>query len=169
MHDMSGPIANTLARTLLPLSWVALWSSGGGCRAHPEPEVSGKAVVTRAGEELVIDTGGDGTDVVGLDDHPIGLCVVRNAGDLSVAVDNGDDTGLSYVNIMDEGGFPHASAKIDGDLYQGACEIIVQEQQGDPYEADVAAGPCDLVRLFDGAKARLETATFHVSDCSGAD
>ncbi|WP_437925434.1 hypothetical protein WMF37_41250 [Sorangium sp. So ce291] len=166
---MNDPIANALARTLLPLFWVAVWSSGEGCRAFPEPEVSGKAVVTRAGEELVIDTGRDGTDGVGLDDHPIGLCVVRNAGDLSVVVDNGDDTGLSYVNIMAGGGLPHASTKIDGDLYQGACELIVQEQQGEPYEADVAAGPCDLVRLFDGAKARLETAVFHVSDCSGAD
>ncbi|WP_437956093.1 hypothetical protein WME76_32170 [Sorangium sp. So ce119] len=166
---MSDRRANTLARKLLPLFWVTVWISGGGCRAHPEPEVSGKAVVTRAGEELVIDTGGDGRSFVGLDDHPIGLCVVRNAGDLSVVVDNGDDTGLSYVNVMDEDGLPHASAKIDGDLYQGACEIIVQEQQGDPYQADVTAGPCDLVRLFDGAKARLVMATFHVSDCSGAD
>lgn len=169
MHDMNEPRANPLARALLPLFWAAVWSSGGGCRARPEPQVSGKAVVTRGGEELVIDTGGDGTTVVGLDDDPIGLCVVRNAGDISVVVDNGDDTGLSYVNIMDEDGLPHASAKIDGELYQGACEIIVQEQQGDPYEADVTAGPCDLVRLFDGAKARLVTAVFHVWDCSGAD
>ncbi|WP_437645428.1 hypothetical protein [Sorangium sp. So ce362] len=166
---MIDPIARAVARTLRPLFWVAVWSSVGGCRAHPEPKVSGKAVVTRAGEELVIDTGGNGTNVVGLDDDPIGLCVVRNAGDLSVVVDNGGDAGLSYVNIMDDGGLPHASAKIDGDLYQGPCAIIVQEQPTDPYEADVTAGPCDLIRLFDGAKARLETAVFHVSDCSGAD
>ncbi len=169
MHDMIDSIANGLARALPPLFWVAVWSSGGGCRADPEPEGSGKVVVTRDGEELVIDTGGDGANVVGLDDDPIGLCVVRNAGELSVAVEEGDGTGLWYVNLMDQDGRPHVSAKIDGDLYQGPCKIVVQEQAADPYEADVSAGPCEMIRLFDGGKARVETAIFHVSDCIGAD
>ncbi|XYH99963.1 hypothetical protein ACMHYB_09460 [Sorangium sp. So ce1128] len=70
---------------------------------------------------------------------------------------------------MDQVGLPHVSAEIDGKLYQGACELVVQEQQGDPYEADVAAGPCEIIRNFDGMEARLETATFHVYDCSGAE
>ncbi|WP_437525064.1 hypothetical protein WME79_37325 [Sorangium sp. So ce726] len=169
MHDMSEPMANSLARALSPLFWVVVWSSGGGCLAQAEPEVSGKAVVTRAGEELVIDTGGNGTKLVGLDDDPTGLCVVRNSGGLSVVVEKGDDARLSFINVMDGGGLPHVSATIDGDLYQGPCEIIVQEQPTDPYEADVSAGPCDIIRLFDGATARVETAVFHVSDCSGAD
>jgi hypothetical protein len=76
---------------------------------------------------------------------------------------------LSFFDVMDQAGSPHTSAKIDGELYQGACEILIEGLQDDPYEADVSAGPCDLIRLFDGAKARLETAVFHVSDCSGAE
>lgn len=166
MHDMSQPMANALARSLSSLLWVAVCVSAGGCLAHPE--VSGKVIVTRDGEELVIDTGGNGTRVVDASGEVAGGCIVRNQGELSVVVQK-EGAAFAFFDMMDQAGSPHASARIDGKLYQGACEIIVQEQQGDPYEADVAAGPCDLVRLFDGGKARLETATFHVSDCSGAD
>ncbi|WP_437597760.1 hypothetical protein WMF28_34220 [Sorangium sp. So ce590] len=138
------------------------------CGCIADPEVSGKVTVSRNGEGLVIDTGGNGTKAVGVSDAVSGMCIVRNQGELSVTVAKDGET-LSFFDVMDQADSPHASARIDGELYQGACEIVVQEQQGDPYEADVAAGPCDLIRLFDGAKARLETAVFHVSDCSGAD
>ncbi|WP_437480454.1 hypothetical protein WME75_35610 [Sorangium sp. So ce1014] len=146
--------------------WTAVCVSSGGCLAHPE--ISGKVIVTRDDEELVIDTGGNGTRVVDAGGEVAGGCIVPKQGELVVAVQK-EGAAFSFFDMMDEAGSPHASVTIDGERYQGACEIVVQEQQGDPYEADVAAGPCDLVRLFDGGKARLEKAVFHVSDCSGAD
>ncbi|CAN97039.1 hypothetical protein predicted by Glimmer/Critica [Sorangium cellulosum So ce56] len=166
MHDMSEPMANTLACALSSLLWVAVCVSFGGCIAHPE--ISGKAVVTRDGEELVIDTGGNGTRVVDASGEVAGGCVVRNKGELSVVVQR-EGAAFSFFDMMDQAGSPHVSVEIDGKLYQGACEITIEDLQDDPYEADVSAGPCDIIRLFDGAKARLETAVFHVSDCSGAD
>ncbi|WP_437777172.1 hypothetical protein [Sorangium sp. So ce1097] len=163
---MSEAIAGILGRALPPLFWVAVGVSGTGCIA--DPKVAGKVIVSRDGEELVIDTGANGTKVVDVSDDVSGMCMVRNQGELSVTLAK-DGEEFSFFDVMDQADSPHASARIDGELYQGACEIIVQEQQGDPYEADVTAGPCDLVRLFDGAKARLVTAVFHVWDCSGAD
>ncbi|WP_437809602.1 hypothetical protein [Sorangium sp. So ce1078] len=163
---MSETTAGVLGRALPPLFWAFISAWGSGCIA--DPEVAGKVTVSRDGEELVIDTGGNGTKAVDVSDDVSGMCIVRKQGELSVTVAK-DGEALSFFDVMHQADSPHASARIDGELYQGACEIIVQEQQGDPYEADVAAGPCDLVRLFDGAKARLETAVFHVSDCSGAE
>lgn len=163
---MSETVAGVLGRALRLLFWGAVGALSSGCIA--DPEVSGKVTVSRDGEALVIDTGGNGTRAVDISDDVSGWCIVRDQGELSVAVAK-DGEALSFFDVMDQAGSPHASARIDGKLYQGACEIVVQEQQGDPYEADVAAGPCDLVRLFDGGKARLVTAVFHVSDCSGAD
>ncbi|WP_437904109.1 hypothetical protein WME95_37360 [Sorangium sp. So ce327] len=166
MYDMSDPMTNALAYAFSSLLLAALCVSSGGCIAHPE--ISGKAVVTRDGEELVIDTGGNGTRLVDASGEVAGGCIVPNQGKLGVAVQK-EGAAFSFFDMMVEADSPYASVTIDGGRYQGACEIIIEEQRGDPYEADVSAGPCDLVRLFDGAKARLETAVFHVSDCSGAD
>ncbi|KYG10430.1 hypothetical protein BE21_11970 [Sorangium cellulosum] len=162
MHDMSEQLVGALSAVL----WVAFGSSASGCVSHPE--VSGKVIITRDGEELVLDTGGNGTRVVDASGEVAGGCIVRNQTELSVTVQK-EGVAFSFFDLVDQAGLPHVSAEIDGKLYQGACEIIVEERQGDPYEADVAAGPCDLVRLFDGAEARLEMAIFHVSDCSGAE
>ncbi|KYF55490.1 hypothetical protein BE04_01425 [Sorangium cellulosum] len=157
-----------LTPALPPLFWVVLWSSGGGCYDNPEPQVSGKAVVTLDGQELVIDTGDNGTKVVDLyDDGVSGACVVRREGEISVVVERDDKAGFWHINPMAQDGRPHVSVTIDADLYQGPCAITVEEQPTDIYEADVTAGPCDAIRLFDGAKVRLETATFHVRDCLG--
>ncbi|WP_437324714.1 hypothetical protein [Sorangium sp. So ce381] len=166
MHDMSDGGAGVLRRACRLLFWGAVSASSSGC--IPDPEVAGKVTVSRGGEALVIDTGDDGTRAVDASDDVSGWCIVRDQGELSVAVAK-DGASLSFFDVMDEPGSPHTSAKIDGELYQGACEIIIEGLQDDPYEADVSAGPCDLIRLFDGAKARLETAVFHVSDCSGAE
>ncbi|WP_437294642.1 hypothetical protein [Sorangium sp. So ce426] len=166
MHDMSEAMANAIARVFSSLCWAAVCVSWGGCIAHPE--ISGKATVTRDGEELAIDTGGNGTKVVDASGEVAGGCIVPKQGELAVAVQKKGAV-FSSFDMMDEAGWPYASVTIEGSRYQGACEIIIQEQPTDPYEADVSAGPCDLVRLFDGAKVRLETAVFHVSDCSGAD
>lgn len=163
---MSEQQATTSARALLSLLGVAVCTSASGCIAHPE--VSGKVIIRREGEELVLDTGSNGTRVVDASGEVAGGCIVRNQSELSVTVQK-EGAAFSFFDLMDQTGLPHVSAEIDGKLYQGACEIIVQEQRGDPYEADVTAGPCDIIRNFDGSKARLVTATFHVSDCSGAD
>lgn len=161
--------ANALVRAIPALFWVALWSSGGGCYDNPEPRVSGKAVVTRDGEELVIDTGDNGAKVVGLyDDGVSGACVVLPE-EVSVIVERDHKAGFWKISPMDQDGLPHVSVRIDADLYQGPCAITVEKQSTDIYEADVTAGPCDAIRLFDGAKVRLETATFHVRDCLGAE
>ncbi|WP_081427052.1 hypothetical protein [Sorangium cellulosum] len=163
---MSEQQATTSARALLSLLGVAVCTSASGCIAHPE--VSGKVIIRREGEELVLDTGSNGTRVVDASGEVAGGCIVRNQSELSVTVQK-EGAAFSFFDLMDQTGLPHVSAEIDGKLYQGACEIIVQEQRGDPYEADVTAGPCDIIRNFDGSKARLVTTTFHVSDCSGAD
>ncbi|WP_437620431.1 hypothetical protein [Sorangium sp. So ce1151] len=163
---MSEQLASALARALSSVLWVAFCTSTSGCVPHPE--VSGKVTITRDGEELVFDTGGNGTRAVDASGEVAGGCIIRNRSELSVTVQEKGAT-FSFFDLVDQAGLPHVSAEIDGKLYQGACVIVVQEQQRDPYEADVVAGPCDIIRNFDGMGARLETAVFHVSDCSGAD
>ncbi|WP_437309218.1 hypothetical protein [Sorangium sp. So ce388] len=123
-------------------------------------------VVTAAadGEVLTFDTGGDGEQsVIGTDEPVSGGCGFER-GYLSMGVDH-EGAKFEHFDMMDEPGLPHMTVKIAGSTYEGECPITIEVQRTDPYEADISAGPCEVFRLYDGAVALVESASFHLTGC----
>ncbi|WP_437673406.1 hypothetical protein [Sorangium sp. So ce131] len=169
-----------MRRTLLTQGLV-LSLSPLGCSTHTGiPEARGKAIVIMDGEELVLETGDGGKQLVSKFDDAwyVDCSVINGEINLELADRSRDRKGFYYLDLhllTSEGdGEGDEAANVDlrlyvGDtLFQASCPATLRTSQQAPHECEFSFAECDLSQLGsdqDVVSARVERAAFYARGC----
>ncbi|AUX47205.1 hypothetical protein SOCE26_087170 [Sorangium cellulosum] len=167
-----------MRRTLLTQGLVLSLSPLGCSTAPGIPEARGKAIVTVDGEELVLDTGDGGKQLVSKFDDAwyVDCSLINGEINLELADRSRDRKGFYYLDLHllsseREGG---DAATVDLRLYVGdalfhaSCPATLRTSEQTPYECEFSFAECDLSQLAsdqDVVSARVERASFYARSC----
>ncbi|WP_437943458.1 hypothetical protein WMF27_40355 [Sorangium sp. So ce281] len=156
---------SSMRRTLL----VMLSLPAMACENYPD--IAGKASILLDDETLVLDTGDDGQRFVKTGERWSTACDTDD-GELSMMLERARDGDpplkviALFVSKERENGelAPNVITELKKQRYGGFCDVVATVG-GDPRDVEFSAADCELLRAFDGHRAWLVSASFHVKEC----